>query len=373
MQGIGWRLCIPSLLFAILATVLLGGCDRENGRARSKIVPKAIQTFTVSRQSQFIVRRFSGTVEPQQVATLSFKVSGRVESIEDKLGVKVVKGDLLASLQKTTFELNVRLAQASVKKAKARYQEAKTRYDSNKALYANRYVSLVEFRKAEADYGVADQDIRWAEANLNIALEDLARTDLKAPFPGAVAKTYVERYTEVKAGEPIIKLDGASGLEVTINIPDSLIGTISQNQKVKVEFVTLNNLVIDGVVTEVGATVNEANAYPVVVTLSQSPPQARSGMTVEVIFNIKHQAKGDYFLVPLNALIPGDKVGEAYVFIYDKNTSSVHKHKVFASSVYDNFALVREGLKKGDVLATSGVRFLTDGEKVSIYQDKSLK
>ena len=56
----------------------------------------------------------SGTLAAEEQVTLSFKVTGRVEELRVDLGSTVRKGDVIARLTPTDFELRLRQSEAAL-------------------------------------------------------------------------------------------------------------------------------------------------------------------------------------------------------------------------------------------------------------------
>jgi len=78
---------------------------------------------------------------------------------------------------------------------------------------------------------------------------------------------------------------------------------------------------------------------------------------------------GSGFLLPLSVLAPeGGKELQSTgtVFLYDSATSTVKKHTVTVGGVRDNRLVVTEGIAAGDMVASAGVSYLVDGQKVKL-------
>jgi hypothetical protein len=54
------------------------------------------------------------------------------------------------------------------------------------------------------------------------------------------------------------------------------------------------------------------------------------------------------------------------VFVFDGASSTVNRRKVTIGGVRDNRMVVTEGLVAGDMIASAGVSYLFDGEKVKL-------
>jgi multidrug efflux pump subunit AcrA (membrane-fusion protein) len=106
-----------------------------------------------------------------------------------------------------------------------------------------------------------------------------------------------------------------------------------------------------------------------VVRLKNDVPGLNAGMAVEVSLELPLLSGSGGYLVPLSVLAPEggkDLRGAATIFLYDGDSSTVRKHKVTIGGIRDNQLVVTEGLSVGDLVATAGVSYLTDGEKVRL-------
>ena len=74
------------------------------------------------------------------------------------------------------------------------------------------------------------------------------------------------------------------------------------------------------------------------------------------------------YLVPISAIAPSDKPGQGFVYIYDAKSQTVKRTPIKGKGATDNFAHIFEGINAGDVVASAGVSFLRDGQKVKLLQ-----
>ncbi len=366
LPKMGLRRSIFLIMILVFSLLLITCGDKP----KEKLVPRAVKVYEVKKASTLEYRRLSGTVAPTNFVDLSFSVGGHVEMIRTKLGARINKGKLLAVLKKKKFQLRVDTAKARLDKATALLFEKVQRYKATSTLFKDGYISVLDFRRVEANYKVATNQLSLAKAELEIAKDNLAKTNLYAPFNGRIAQTYVDRHMEVKPGQPIMKFHGLKKFEVTIDVPDNMIGRIKLADKVEIEYVTLSNKKGSGVIAEIATHSSLSNAFPVVISIVKPPKALRSGMIVEVVFGFKLKDVGQIFLVPITAVLPGRTQQEGYVFLYDAKTKIVKKHYIQAAQVRGNYLEVIKGLKKGDKIAISGVRFLRDGQKVSLYKQE---
>jgi multidrug efflux pump subunit AcrA (membrane-fusion protein) len=78
---------------------------------------------------------------------------------------------------------------------------------------------------------------------------------------------------------------------------------------------------------------------------------------------------GKGFLLPLTVLYPEggkDLKNVATVFVYDEPSSAVKKRQITVGGVRDNNLVVTAGVAPGDLVASAGVSYLVDGQKVKL-------
>jgi multidrug efflux pump subunit AcrA (membrane-fusion protein) len=142
-----------------------------------------------------------------------------------------------------------------------------------------------------------------------------------------------------------------------------------------VVFPTVNNRRVRGAITELGSRSRTASTYPVTVQLKEQFPALRSGMSVEVAFEfIPESETGEPIVtglkVPLTAFLVGAEKTH-FVFVYDEKSSTVKKTQIKTVNLRENDVIVEPGtLKAGDIIATAGAAFLTDGQKVNLMKEE---
>jgi RND family efflux transporter MFP subunit len=358
------------LLVPILAVF---GCGKEE---KPPEVIRSIRWIKVVETTTMQVRMISGTTKPVDQTALSFAVGGTVEKVEVRLGDQVRKGQVLAELDQQPFVLGVREAEAGLLKAQAGRVERRANYERYLALYESNNASKAELDEARASFDSAKSQVKAATAQLGLARRDLRKTRLIAPFNGTISVKEIEPHVEVRRGKAIFGLDGEeSGFEVSSAVPETLVLRLNVGDEADVVFPGLNNRRVPGVLTEVGVRSRAATTFPVTVQLQEEFPALRSGMSVEVAFQyIPESETGEPIVtglaVPIAAILMGEEKA-TFVFIYDEKSSAVKKTQIKVLNLRENDVIVESGtLKAGDILATAGVPFLTDGQKVNLMKEE---
>ncbi len=352
------------LLLGLAILALLAACDEAPPELPESIRP--IRTFTVTEVASGQSRRFSGTVEASDSSSLSFQVGGTVLEVLVNPGDRVTQGQALAVLDRDPYELNVKAAEADLEQARAFESQKFAEYERQRTLYEQGWIARARFDNAEREYLSARSRVSYSAARLNLAQRDLANTTLVAPFDGTISSRSIDPFVEVPAGRELFQLDATGGFEVAFGVPETSISQITLGTPATAVLPQFASP-IEVIITEVGSAAGAGNTFPVRAALLEPPASLRSGMTAEVSMLLTREDESQVgYLVPLSAIAPGNDTGEGFVFIYDAETSTVRRTAVGAATTVPGNTIVVTGVSAGDVLASAGVNFLVDGQRVEL-------
>ena len=368
-------------LILLLVLPLFPGCS-ETQEPPEEIV-RSIKTISVSRRPIGQLRRLFGVLSASDESELSFQVGGHVQSVAVDAGDRVRAGQLLASLDAQPYQLKLDSSIADLQSARARLQDTRKKVTSTRSLYKRQIASRQDFDSAQSAFDSAESSVQAAEAAVSLAQRDLDQTVLVAPIEGLIAERRLEPFQEISPGAAVLLIQSEGGIEVDIRMPETLVHEVQAGQQVIVRMTTRTfaGKEFEGRVTKVGALGLDSNAYPVTIALAESDPRMRPGMTARVDFNFAGSVDETGWLIPINAVLPGDDVEgdedsethfterEAFVFVYQPETSSVLKRSVKIAGLRGDSVEIREGLKEGDIVAVAGVHFLIDGQRVVLMGD----
>jgi RND family efflux transporter MFP subunit len=358
-----------SALIGICAAVVVGGCEQEQPEIVAQI--RAIKSYTVTEVASGQSRKFTGRVNATDSSTLSFQVDGNVKEMRVNQGDQVKKGQAIAILDKQPYQIDVQSAEAELQKARVETTQTRQEYERQATLYKKGWIAKARLDRVQRSRDSAISQAEYATSKLNLAKRDLRLTELTAPYDGVVSRKHIDAFVEVKTGQPVYDVEASGALEVRFDIPETLISRLTLGMPLKATFPTMAGKFVDARITEIGSTAGEANAFPVKAGLENPPAQVRSGMTAEVTVLLKEEGEGSAYMVPLAAIAPADEPGQGYVFIFDPKEQTVTKKLIKGRGATDNFAHVYEGVKAGDIVASAGVPFLNDGQKVKLMSQQS--
>ncbi|MBW2438395.1 MAG: efflux RND transporter periplasmic adaptor subunit [Deltaproteobacteria bacterium] len=336
---------------------------------------RAIKTITVSEQSSGKLRQFSGVVEAADSSSIGFEVSGNIREVRVDVGDRITKGQVLAVLDKRTYNLNVKAAEAEL--GRAEVQLADKRNDLDRFQRINKQdpgaVSQAALDQSQAAVDSARKQVQFTKSGLKLAQRDLDKTVLRAPFDGVIANRYIDAFNEVARGQKCFDVYENTGMEVAVSIPEDAIDDIRMDQKGEIRFSVFADRIYHGRVSEISKVAGTANAFPIKLAIEDPDQRIRPGMTARVTLLLAGGDEKAAYLVPLSAIAQRGDTTKGFVYIYDSQTSTVKKTQIEAGSVRGNSVVIYGGVKEGDIVAVAGVSFLEDGQKVKLMEQPAEK
>lgn len=359
--------CISLALVTTLASGLAGCLSSEKPEVRTS-VPRVVDAALVAPANGPEQVTLSGTVQASEHTRLSFEVGGEVRSLTVDVGDTVTAGQVLAVLDKTRFRLGHDQALASEREAAAALKEARLDHQRQAELVDRGFGSPARVDSATAALDSARYRHQSAIASRRIAERDLAQTELKAPFEGTISERLAEPAERVTAGQPVLGvISDREGYEVETSVPETLVGHLSVGSGQQVSMPALGVGRMPAKIHQIGSQPRSANNYPVTLTLEESLPALRSGMTARVHLSLDQ--RGDdrgpgSFRIPLTALVH-DGNQRAHVLRVDSQ-QQLQRADVKVLSTVGNQAVVVGELSTGDQIVARGPEFVAAGERVSV-------
>ncbi len=357
-------------IMAALIFGLLVGCAAEAPPPEPLRPVRSEQVFSGGGSR---VRTFSGTARAGVETNLSFRVPGRIERFDVKVGDRVRAGQIIARLDPKDFELSVERARAALDQARASGRNADANLQRIRGLWENGNASQNDLDASLA----AAQSSRAEVESAGKALEQSQRqrdyTVLRAPVNGAIASTAAEVSENVASGEAIVMLTSGSRLEVEVAMPEQLIAQVQQGDVVGVSFDALPGPTFEAIVTEVGVVATSAaTAFPVTVRLSSPSEQIRPGMASQVTFRFDSADDRKRFYVRAEA-VGEDRAGR-FVFVLEtgegQEVATIRRTPVTIGDLTPDGIEIFSGLEEGQRVVTAGVRRLTDGQRVKLLESE---
>jgi HlyD family secretion protein len=345
------KLAIIALTAAALA---LAGLLLMRMAPRREDPLRGAEVVRVVRRDLERVVTATGVIKPRVGAEVRVgsRASGVVRRLLVRIGDTVRKGQLLAELE--TGELDARRSQAAAAVASARadlsYAEADLR--RKRELAAAQLLPRSELDLTERAAAVAAQQLRQAEANLDLAVTQLGYAKLTAPIAGVVASISTEEGETVAASfasPTFVTLLDLDRLEVRAYVDETDIGRIRAGQKSSFTVDTYPGQEFEGEVVAVypQAEIRDNVVNYVTVVRFQAPPghTLRPEMTATV--RIALETRRGVLAVPRRAV--RREGGRQYVLLRHGNRNEPTERRWVKTGGQDeSFWEIADGLREGD-------------------------
>ncbi|MCW8092743.1 efflux RND transporter periplasmic adaptor subunit [Alteromonas sp. ASW11-130] len=349
--------------------LLTFGCQKQVQK------PELIRTVVTAPVEPFdgtYQHVLSGVTQAAETSQLSFEIPGVIDSVKVNLGDRFQKGDVLATIEPKVFQLAVKQRKGQLSEVQARLKEAQTDLSRKTQLKSSGSVSQATLDVAKTQVNSLKDQVEIAKAQLELAQEDLADTQLIAPYAGKIAERHIEPSQRVTPSQPIFTIQGAEGIEVSVLVPENLVNQLHTGDTTRVKVFAATESDITGTIFEIGSQAQSANAFPVTVRLNSQNDALQPGMSAEVTFSYGDDTTPENaFLIPLTALGAGDKDTHFVWTVQNSNDQQIVKRKhVTLLELNKSTALVQGDLRAGLEVVRAGVEFLKENQRVNVDSGK---
>ena len=335
-------LCIlPALL------PLLSSCGHSADKAATE--EAVVRVDTVKVPDGAVEMQYPGHVVAATEANVSFKVAGTLKRVLVDEGDYVRAGQLLAEIDPVDYQVQLSATEAE-------YAQIKADAERVMGLYQDGGTTASNYDKAR--YG-----LKQIEAKLQNHRNQLAYTRLTAPFSGRVQKRYFAGGENVSAGLPIIKMLSDTGLEVEVNLPAASYLDRQNFGSYSCTFDVLPGVRVPLTLIGILPKANANQLYTMRLALPKQSERVAPGMSSWVSITMTDSTR-TASCVPATAVLEQD--GKSYVFTYTQ-AGKVSRVPVSVQMLHtDGTADVAGGVKPGDLVVSTGVHHLKDGQKVRL-------
>jgi RND family efflux transporter MFP subunit len=351
------------VLTAILAALALSGCEAEKAPEPQGLHKVVVMTVAPVPTENLV---FAGSIAPQIKTDKAFRFPGRVTSVDVAAGDRVKAGDVLATIDPTALQLEMKAAQAQ-------FQAAEAQLDNMRSMNA-RQTELVKLgvtppaaqEGSEGNLAAAESNWKSAQANLDKARNQLDDASLRADYDGIVLATAVEAGQNVAPGTTVVTIAKPEERDAVIDVPESYAPRMTDDKRFKVARTLDPTVTVEGRIREIAPNSdNTTHTLRVYVSIGEAPVDFRIGSTIEA--RMLDDA-GLKILVPKTSLIV--EGAKTHVFAFDRKAGTVVKREVTVRDWEDGFTEVTAGLKAGDEIVVAGVHSLKDNQAVQPMTDK---
>ncbi|TVP74754.1 MAG: efflux RND transporter periplasmic adaptor subunit [Gemmatimonadales bacterium] len=248
-----------------------------------------LETVTVDRGevSQRVVAY--GSLQPVDRVEVGSQVSGIVDEVRVDFNSRVRRGDVVALIDPSTFEAEVRSAEAELESTEASLELARHQWQRTQELREQQFVSPSDVDEARASLAQAEAALRVRQHALERARRELERCTIRAPADGVVISRQVDVGQTVAASlnAPILFEIAAdlSRMHIHASVSEADIGRVEEGQTVRFAVDAYREEEFGGEIIQVrNAPMMEDNVvhYETIIAVDNEDGRLKPGMTAEV-------------------------------------------------------------------------------------------
>jgi RND family efflux transporter MFP subunit len=292
-----------SINYTLLQGVLLLG-------AFSAALAQPLSTATVEYREVDTTYAAEAIIEAVRQSTVSAQVAGRIVELNYDVGDFVQKGQVIVRIDETEARQIVAGSQAQVAKAQAAFDNARTALERDRELVKEKFISQAALDKAQADYRVAEAQLKAARAGAGQAATTKAYTVVVAPYSGVVAARHVELGEMASPGKPLMTGFDPADMRVIATIPQYKVAQVRTSPRAMVEIPSLNKWIQAKGITVLPAADPRTHATMVRLDLPETTREVYPGMFARAYFTVGRARK---LVAPIAAILRRSEVAGVYV------------------------------------------------------------
>ena len=338
-----------ALLAPALALVLLAGC-RSNAQEAPVPAPVPVRTASVHHETRALPIRTSGRLAPKAETRLSFKTSGLIDRFFVDEGDRVRAGRLLARLDLSEID-------AQVRQARSAFEKAERDAARMEALFRDSVATLEQLQNTRTARDVA-------ASTLEIARFNRRHSEIRAATEGRVLRRLAESGELVTPGKTVLIVGGVRDWVVRVGLADRDVVRLRLGDRAAFRFDAFPDRVFTGRVSEIAEAADPTTGtFEVEVTVDDPERRLKSGFIAHVDL---YPSSGETFaLIPVEALVEADGE-EGRVFAFDDATNRARSRSVRIARLLGDTLAVRTGLERVAAVITEGAAYLDDGDLVRV-------
>jgi len=351
--------------------------------------PVPVRTAVVEApagSSDGAVLNASGYVVARRLATVSSKVTGRIDEVLFEEGASVQQGQVLARLDPSTTRAQYDVESRALEAARSSLAEIEVRLDDarrtlarNTTLFESKLVSQsvldasrAEVAALEARLAAARAEVRVSQSRVALAQQGMDDLAIRAPFSGVVISK------DAQPGETVSPISAGGGFtrtgiativdmesrEIEVDVNEAYINRVYDGQTVAAVLDAYPDWNIPGHVISIVPTADRQKAtVRVRIAFDQLDPRILPDMGIKVRFlEDAGNATAGHPMIPANAVVRDGAATAAWVV----RDGKVEKRVVeLGEDDAQRFPVLR-GLEGGESVVIDPPRRLRDGAAVEL-------
>ncbi len=283
------------IIIYLLILIIIGfGFTQIYKKFFPKLSYNLYKTETPEKKSIHQSINATGILELKEFYKIGSQVAGIVKDVPVKENSIVKKGQLLAEIELSKGDTDLRAAKYSLEKAQQEYDYQKDFYARQKALYKSGQLAKNSFQRVQTDYLKAEAELNCQKATLEKCELELKNTKILAPADGIITHVATSKGMAVLNDYLNVLFELAqdiSEMKAIFDIDESEVGQIKAGQSTVIRINSYPELLIKGKIDDVSfipksGVNNGGYFYKATVILNNETRILRPGMRLNGLIKI---------------------------------------------------------------------------------------
>lgn len=343
------------LIATLCGMLALTSCHKKDDKP-TVAPPERVTVMTIGSESLEKGRTYSATVSSSETTTVSFSVTGRIESLTASEGQHVNKGQVLGKVADGDYVNAKNIAYAELAEAQDGYNRLKKLHDA-KALPDVKWVEM-------------EQKLKQAQNAAEMADRTLNDAVLRAPVSGTVSQKFADIGQTVVPVQPVYEIVSTNDLEVNVPVSENDVASFVIGQKANISFVAPGISPVEGTVISKSVVADPlTRSYTVKVKIPTGQDRILPGMLANVEFETSDKNIDRVDMIGSNqgVILPTGSVllnhdNRWFVWVIKNNLAQ--RRFVEVDELVADGILVTSGLQPNDSVIIEGMQKVGTGSKV---------
>jgi HlyD family secretion protein len=259
-----------------------GSSPTSQARAASAVIETRSIRFAVTA---------AGDIGPAEQVSVRPEVNGKIEVLPVDVGDAVKSGQLLFKLDDRELQTQRQQEDKGVERSRLELGQAERNFQRAQQLYDAKLIAQELFDDARTRFDLAKNDLALKEKSLELILERLRKTEIKAPFDCTVLTRPVSVGQAVSgsggfnSGTEILTIANLNDLIINAHINQADVTRLHVDQSVEVTIEAIPGLKLAGRVERLApqsTLKNNIRGFAARILLKDVDKQVRPGMTANI-------------------------------------------------------------------------------------------
>lgn len=282
----------------------------------------------------------NGIISARRLADLHFQSTDIISKIYVRNGEYVKKGQAIASIDDFALKNKMQQAKNDFESSKLELQSQLIGQGYSAKDTNNIPEKIMNLIRIKSGYN-------RAKNQYELSLHQLKNATLYAPFSGLVANLNSKVNTTPNNSTAFCNIIATDDMEVVFNILENEMNMLKIGSKVRIYPYSINNLSLDGRITEINPWVNKEGMVQVKASINYDKRIAE-GMKVQVSIFTSSEKQ---LVVPKTAVVL--RTAKQVIFVLQDGKAAWH-YVTTTSENAKEYAITSKTLKEGDEIIVSG-------------------